>query len=367
MKLPANPAIDSTESRLMTPAVSSQIRLRLEDVIAAVFFCVVLTIKIIFRQLRYQTISPADVLIIIPAVAILLGKELAQYFIGSKRRSSGTAAAEPGDLREFVRPYWEIVRDWLPFLFVLLMYYSLWGDATHLLTTHDRDRELIALDRRLFGFQASVALQHYVRPWLTAWMQFAYAYHIWNIPVVACFLYLFRPRARFREMMCGVLVVSFFGLLGYLFVPAIGPMYTLRDQFTVPLSQPLDVLSRQIEFMDYARVLRDCFPSLHVGISFVAWLYAWRNSKALGMFLSPLILSLWISTVYLRYHYLVDCVAGFILAPLCFCLANFLFARWGEIDVPNPLGAVTSGAWRRKWGLAAAKPDSAASPSEERL
>jgi membrane-associated phospholipid phosphatase len=55
--------------------------------------------------------------------------------------------------------------------------------------------------------------------------------------------------------------------------------------------------------------------------------------------LSPLILSLWFSTVYLRYHYLIDVLAGLILAPLSFLLANWLFRRFGEIPVPLPLPA----------------------------
>jgi membrane-associated phospholipid phosphatase len=70
-----------------------------------------------------------------------------------------------------------------------------------------------------------------------------------------------------------------------------------------------------------------------VAISFVVWLYAYRNSKKLFWILSPLILSLWLSTLYLRYHYLIDVVAGLILAPLSFLLANWLFRRFGEIPV----------------------------------
>ena len=90
--------------------------------------------------------------------------------------------------------------------------------------------------------------------------------------------------------------------------------------------------------MDFARIRRDVFPSLHVGISFVVWLYAYRNSRRLFLVLSPLILSLWVSTVYLRYHYLIDCIAGLILAPLSFLLANWLFKRLGEIAVVLPAG-----------------------------
>ena len=110
-------------------------------------------------------------------------------------------------------------------------------------------------------------------------------------------------------------------------------MYTLRNQYTVPLHQSIWMFNREVDFMDFARIRRDVFPSMHVAISFVVWLYAYRNSKKLFWILSPLILSLWLSTLYLRYHYLIDVVAGLILAPLSFLLANWLFRRWGDIPV----------------------------------
>jgi membrane-associated phospholipid phosphatase len=323
------------------------LRLRLEDVVALTFFLINLAMRVFLRGVRHAGLNPADVLVIIPAVSLLLAKELVHYFLVSGRQ----AHPEPGPrLREFVHPYWEIVRDWFPFLVILMIYYSLWGEATHLLVTTDRDAELIAWDQRLFGFQASVAIQPFISPPLTAWMQFAYAFHIFNIPLVACFIYLRRSRARFREMMAGLLVVTFFGVIGYMLVPAIGPLYTLRDQYTVPLSQPLAIVNREIEFIDYARILRDVFPSLHVGISFVVWMYAYRNSRRLFWLLAPLILSLWVSTVYLRYHYLVDVLAGFVLGPLCFLLANWLFKRFGEV----PFSIVLPSSWgerARRWGL----------------
>ncbi len=303
-----------------------KLRIRLEDVVALVFFLINLAMRIVFRGLERRNLNPADVLIIIPAVCLLLAKEIVNYFVAGRGARPESTAGVLG----FVRPYWEILRNWFPFLVILLMYYSLWGDATHILVPTDCDDMLISWDQKLFGGQASVALQRFVSPPLTAWMDFTYFFHVLNIPIVACFIYIWRPKKNFREMMCGVLVVSFFGLLGYALVPAIGPLYTLRDQFTVPLSQPLEVFNRQVEFMDFARIRRDVFPSLHVGISFLVWLYAYRNSKKLFLVLAPFVLSLWVSTIYLRYHYLVDVLAGLVLAPLCFVLSNWLFKHFGE-------------------------------------
>jgi membrane-associated phospholipid phosphatase len=314
--------------------------LRLEDVIALGFFLAYLAVLLIFRDAHAGMLNPADVEVIAPAVLLLFGKEIVHSLVSGK--SSAWEAG--GHWGGFIRPYWEILRDWSPFFVILLMYYSLWGNATHLLVTRDRDPMLIAWDQKLFGCQPSVALQTIVTPGLTAWMEFAYFFHILNIPIVACFIYLRRPRLRFREMMCGAVVVTFAGLVGYVLVPAIGPIYTLAGQFTVPLSQPYEVFSRETAFMDFARIQRDCFPSLHVGLSFVVWLYAWRNSKRLFWILAPFVLSLWFSTVYLRYHYLVDVVAGFCLAPLCYAFSNWMFKRFGELKIAVPVPAWAGGA-----------------------
>ena len=196
---------------------------------------------------------------------------------------------------------------------------------------------LIEWDQKLFGFQASVELQHLISPPLTSWLSFAYFYHILNIPIVACFLYLRCGLRAFREMMCGMVVITFFGLLGYLIVPAIGPLYTLQNEYIVDLYNRPNVLTAELIFLDYAKIMRDVFPSLHVGISFLVWMYARRYSKWLFWVSMPLILSLWFSTVYLRYHYLVDLVAGFILAPLCFWLTNYLFSRYAYFSMEVPL------------------------------
>jgi 1,4-dihydroxy-2-naphthoate octaprenyltransferase len=91
---------------------------RLEDLVALTFFFLCLVVQIVFREVRGLTLSPADVLIIIPAIALLLAKELVHYFVVGKQGEGDPA----DDLRAFIRPYWDIVRDWFPFLVILLMY-----------------------------------------------------------------------------------------------------------------------------------------------------------------------------------------------------------------------------------------------------
>jgi membrane-associated phospholipid phosphatase len=312
------------------------IRFRVEDIVALLFFSINILLELVFRGLRGKPLAASDIMIVIPAVALILVKDGFDCFV----QGNGSPPRTASDPFKLARSCWRVFRDWFPFLIILLMYYSMWGRATLLLFSRDRDAMLLSWDRWLFGIEPTIYLQRIISPPLTAWMQFSYTFHLYVMPIVAGFIYVLRPRRRFREMMCGLVVISFIGTLGYMIVPAIGPMYTLHNAYTVSLTPPVAVLNRPIQFIDFARVRRDCFPSLHVGISFLIWLYAWRNSKVLFAILSPFILSCWLSTVYLRFHYAVDCLAGFALAPLCFLLANWLYKKYGEITIHLPVPAV---------------------------
>jgi membrane-associated phospholipid phosphatase len=309
--------------------------LRLEDAVAMTFFLLDIAMLAIFGGAGRHEVHPGLGMGIL-VVTLLLLKELLHQALsapvhGPVRRESW---------REFLRPYLRVVRDWFPFLLIPVMYWSLWGDVTHLLVHQDRDAALIAWDQRLFHCQPSVALQRFVTPSLTAWMQFAYNSHIFITFLVPCFVYLRRSQSDFRRMMSGLVTLTFLGFVGYTLVPAVGPLYALKSQFTVPLYQPYELIQRGKDFMDFARIRRDVFPSMHVAFSFLVWLYAYRHSRRLFWVLSPLVLSLWVSTVYLRYHYLVDCVAGLVLVPLCLYVGDYLFQRFGtvrfSIAVPGP-------------------------------
>ena len=64
---------------------------------------------------------------------------------------------------------------------------------------------------------------------------------------------------------------------------------------------------------------RAAFPSLHAAVSLVALVYAWRHVRAWFWVLLPFALGLWVSTIYLRHHYVVDLLAGWALAPVAVC------------------------------------------------
>jgi membrane-associated phospholipid phosphatase len=80
------------------------------------------------------------------------------------------------------------------------------------------------------------------------------------------------------------------------------------------------------------------FPSLHVGISTVALLYAYKYrhfSKLyywMWVLYIPLVTSLWISTVYLRHHWVIDIFAGWIVAAIGYILAKHTIKLWENLQ-----------------------------------
>jgi membrane-associated phospholipid phosphatase len=75
---------------------------------------------------------------------------------------------------------------------------------------------------------------------------------------------------------------------------------------------------------------RAAFPSLHAAVSLVMLAAAWRFVRAWFFVALPLVVGLWVSTIYLRHHYVVDLLAGFALAPVALVLAPRIDRWWSH-------------------------------------
>jgi membrane-associated phospholipid phosphatase len=56
------------------------------------------------------------------------------------------------------------------------------------------------------------------------------------------------------------------------------------------------------------------FPSSHVSITTVLWLTAWVRQRPIALWSSPIVAGLIFATVYGRFHYVLDVIAGLALA-----------------------------------------------------
>jgi len=174
------------------------------------------------------------------------------------------------------------------------------------------DGELLALDRWLLGETPARLLARVATPWLTELMSLCY---ILFMPLLFFSLlrYFFRRRELLGEFYSGLFTVYGLGFLGYLLVPAAGPWLAHPELFDIALSGgPITALNQAMVEQGSNRV--DVWPSLHCAVSTFILGFAWRHHRGEFRYLMLPVAGLWFSTLYLRYHYLVDVLSGFALA-----------------------------------------------------
>jgi membrane-associated phospholipid phosphatase len=232
--------------------------------------------------------------------------------------------------RFWPRSHWyRGLRQVLPFVACLLIYTNL-HDTIGFVNPHDVQAILDALDRMIFGVQPCLWAERFISPGRTEVMAFFYGNFFWIAPAVPLLLLLLRRWREFRIATLGIVICFYMGYALYVVFPAAPPRLHLAHQFHVTLRGYPNLL---FSFSEKALALlpadsRAAFPSLHAAVSLLALVYAWRYVRLAFWLLLPFVLGLWLSTVYLRHHYVVDLVAGWLLAPLALWLAPRLERWW---------------------------------------
>ncbi len=236
------------------------------------------------------------------------------------------------------------LREVLPFLTCILIYTNL-HDTIGFVNPHDVHDRLVAFDQWLFGLQPCVWAQQFITRGRTELMSFFYVNFAWLAPSTPVILLALGRRRAFRAATVGILTCFFMGYFLYVLFPAAPPRLVLRSQFTVSLAgYPQGFAGLGQGAIDLLPVdSRAAFPSLHTAVSLVVLVFAWRHVRTWFWLALPLVLGLWVSTIYLRHHYVADLLAGWALAPLAIWVAPRLDAWWAlrqrALGVVPALGA----------------------------
>ncbi len=236
------------------------------------------------------------------------------------------------------------LREALPFLACILIYTNL-HDTIGFVNPHDVHDHLVAIDGWLFGVQPCVWAERFVTRDRTELMSFFYWNFFWIALGNSLALLVLARWREFRVVTLTVVTCFFMGYALYVLFPAAPPRLVLAGQFSVNLSgYPAGLASlggRALELLPVDS--RGAFPSLHAAVSLVALVMAWRHLRGFFWVLLPFVLGLWVSTIYLRHHYVVDLLAGWLLAPLAIVAAprldRFWSARQRALGLRTALGA----------------------------
>jgi membrane-associated phospholipid phosphatase len=145
---------------------------------------------------------------------------------------------------------------------------------------------------------------------LSEWLSGCYVFYGPLYPLVLGSLFAKRDRAPFREAAFALSLVLAVGYVGYAMVPAVGPLFVEKFDRSIDLYYTGWI---KAQLMDRTRVPRDCFPSLHTAASLTLLWECRRHLPRLAWVLAPIVLSIPLACVYLRYHYVIDIVAGLAL------------------------------------------------------
>jgi membrane-associated phospholipid phosphatase len=174
--------------------------------------------------------------------------------------------------------------------------------------------------------------ERFITPALTELMQLLYFNFFWIAPSTSLVLLLQRKWPEFRAATFGIVACFFTGYALYVAFPAAPPRLVLVYEFTKNLrGYPVGFSALSAQAFSLLPVdSRAAFPSLHTAASLVALVYAWRFVRWWSWVLLPFVLGLWASTIYLRHHYFVDLVAGWLLAPAALWVAPRVDAWWAR-------------------------------------
>jgi membrane-associated phospholipid phosphatase len=216
-----------------------------------------------------------------------------------------------------------------PILFVVLIYESL-GKLIQYLQP-DIDPQLIQIDFIIFGVHPTLWMEQWIVPWFTDIMSLAYLSYYFIPVVLIVVLYLKNRMVAFDRAMFVLAFGYYVSFVGYILFPAIGPRYAMTHLYSVPLEGSFitDFVRDTLNALEHNK--RDCMPSGHTQIVLIALYLAYRYEKFLFYLFIPIICALILSTVYLRYHYVIDLFAGGALAIGCMIVGPLLY-RWWNVE-----------------------------------
>jgi len=214
---------------------------------------------------------------------------------------------------------------------ILFVFDSL-GKIVHFINPRDIDPVLIKLDYLLFGANPAVVIESITRPLLTDVLQLAYASYYFLPLTLGITLKTRQGGDVFDRSLFFIMLCFYLSYVGYMLWPALGPRFTIN--YGSELSGFLLANSVQ-EFLNKLEgIKRDAFPSGHTGIALTVLYLSFRYERRLFRISLPFVFALIFSTVYLRYHYVVDVMAGVFLALITVVLGETYYGfRSERVDI----------------------------------
>ncbi len=225
---------------------------------------------------------------------------------------------------EHINSLFRFLRFFYPYIFIGFVFESL-GFIVPFVNPHNKDQILISIDRFILGSDAALIFNVFNVKGIVDYLQISYlAYYVLPI-VIILYLYKKNKIKRLSFTLFALSLGYYISYLGYIFLPAIGPRYTLSYLTHMPLhgGTVFKVVHPILNSLEHIK--QDCFPSGHTEISLLVFLLFWEEDKKIALLILPIVLSLILATLVLRYHYFADVISGVVVALLVYFVSKAIF------------------------------------------
>jgi len=217
-----------------------------------------------------------------------------------------------------------VFRHWYPLPYVAACYREM-SILVPAIRGTDLDAQLARLDLALWGVHPTVWLERILTPWFTEFLQIIYALYLVAVLLVPVVLWRKRRLDEFRYYAFLTSLGYLSSFVGYFLVPARGPRFLLEHLQSLKLEGlwSFAAVRQALDFLESAHY--DCFPSAHTELTLLACWSSRLISGNLFRLYSVYIMFVVFSTIYLRYHYTVDLLAGVLLALVLRVVTPYLY------------------------------------------
>jgi len=232
---------------------------------------------------------------------------------------------------------------WYCYAIILFIFKELYL-MVHPIHPTDYDPVFIAIDRWMFGVNPTEWLGRYAHPVITEILQIAYFSYYFLFIILGVEIYRRYTIEKFDKAAFLVVYGFYLSYIGYFSFPGVGPRFTLHDFSAINTELPGILVTNFLrEIVNLGEsiprnhpnpmefVQRDVFPSGHTQLTIVAMVLGFRHKLRTRWLVTVLGTLLIIGTVYLRYHYVVDLIAGALLAWLTLWSGDRLEIWWRSL------------------------------------
>jgi hypothetical protein len=199
------------------------------------------------------------------------------------------------------------------------------------------DDLLLSLEYTVTGTESTLILEKLISPALTEWMMFSYVMYVPLLPAVALVCYFAKGEEASTDYLVNLSLANVLCYSGFILFPVAGPLCYSPEQYMVPLgggffAQCGEWMRTNLHYPG------GCLPSPHCAAATVMIVMLYRYNRRLWRITLPVLTTIYIATVYGRYHYAWDSLSGILVGILVMKVSPLLI-RFADLYMQQIKGS----------------------------